>query len=242
MNIITFFLYYIFPYITIILLILMSIYKIISWIKIPMNIKWPLNPVPKTKIRVITSLIRELVTFESQYKADDIFWFITILFHISILSVLPHIITFLSGSLILFDPLLMPLGTEYFLFIKWLDLWYTIAGSIAIITIIYFILRRLLVEEAKQISLIRDYFELIILLIIISLGVYMHVFKTVPVGEVLKYFSSLASFNPTMPPQNIIFTLHYILAQIYIIYFPYSRCFHVIGYVFNNWIIRKGVK
>lgn len=241
-NLLSDFIYLILPYITITIFLLASIYKVILWFRIPMEIKWPLSPAPTRKIGAVTYILKELVTLEGHFKADSVYWLIVILFHISILSIIPHIITFLSGSYLIIDPLFMSLGAELYLFVKWLTLWYSIAGIIAATTILLILLRRLLIREVRQISLLRDYLELIVLLLIIMLGTYMHMFNLVPSGEILKYFSSLALLNPIRPPQNLIFTLHYVLAQLYLIYFPFGKCFHIIGYLVNNWIVRQGVK
>lgn len=230
-----------FPYITILMLIILSIYKIASWLTIPMEIRWPLNPTPSTNRGMVGSILRELFTFESHFRANDVYWFIILLFHFSFIFISLHIITFISGSTIIVDPLYMSLGAEFHWFIRWLYFWYTFSGFIAATSLLYILFRRLLIREIRSITLLRDYFELLILISIIILGTYIHMFNIVPAEELLKYFSSLISLNPIRPSLNPIFILHYTLAQIYIIFFPFSKCFHLIGFFINKWMVRMGV-
>ncbi len=241
-NVLLDFLYFYLPYITALFFIIFSIYRLISWFRVPMVIKWPLSPTPKTNRGIAADIVKELVTFRTIYKTDDVYWLAIFFLHISFFFILLHVVTFIFSSLLLPDPFLIFRGTIYPLIEDWLTVWTTFLGIIAAIILIFILLRRILVKEVREITLLRDYFELLLLLIIITLGVYMRIFNVIPIEEALKYFYSLATLNPIKPPENPIFILHCILAQLYIIYFPFSRCFHIFGYFVNGWIVRKGIK
>ena len=234
--------YLFFPYVSVSLFLILSIYRLITWFRVPMDIKWPLSPTPKTNRGVVASILKELVTFSSLYESDDIYWLAIIFLHFSLIFILLHVVSFLFNSMLAPDPISILRTTLYPATKDWLEIWTILIGFIAITSLLYILLRRLLVKEVREITFLRDYTELVLLLVIFILGTCMRLFNLVSMEEVVEYFLSLASLNPIKPPQNPIFLLHCLLAQLYIIYFPFSRCFHVIGYFINGWIVRKGVR
>ncbi|MDW8045604.1 MAG: respiratory nitrate reductase subunit gamma [Nitrososphaerota archaeon] len=228
-----------FPYVTLVLFLTLMSYRIITWLIRPMPVSWVLYPVLHSKVGVGRAILKDVVTLGSHFKADKRLWVAAITFHISFIVFAPHIIYFLSGTYIAIDPILLSLGMSKDSIFGLKFYLGSISGVIATITVFYFILWRIFCKKAREISSKEDYFNLTFLLLVILLGTYLRVYELVPANEYINYFLSLVSFNPIQPPTHPLFLAHFILAQLYLIYFPFSKCAHFMGLFVNQWIVRR---
>jgi len=117
-------------------------------------------------------------------------------------------------------------------------------GIILLITVLYFLIRRLTLP-GKNISLPEDYFLLILLLLVIFTGAYMRFFVDVPVTAYRQYVNSLFSFNPYIPTALDTTTtrwslgIHVMFANILIFYLPFTKVTHFVGTFATNLIRRE---
>lgn len=114
-------------------------------------------------------------------------------------------------------------------------------GIILLITVLYFLIRRL-TFPGKNISAPEDYFLLILLLLVIFTGEYMRFFGDIPITAYRQYVNSLFSFNPYIPtaldtsPARWSLGIHVMFANMLIFYLPLSRMMHFVGSFATNLI------
>lgn len=114
-------------------------------------------------------------------------------------------------------------------------------GIILLITVLYFLIRRL-TPPGKNISAPEDYFLLILVLLVIFSGDYMRFFGDIPGTAYRQYFRSIFSFNPYV--LTILDTatarwslgIHVMFANMLIFYFPLSKLVHFAGSFAANLI------
>lgn len=185
-------------------------------------------PKPRKQIRPIR-IFADTVFFTQLTKINPVFWFMVILFHISLLLVF-------TGHLLLLIPFPGMLESE---FNNHTNLFGLVVGTIWAITVVYMLLRRF-TQPIKQLSEFGDYFILCILLGVIISGI------SVRWCGNLTYYRIFAH-NITHPHALItvlassprIFSVHIILASVLFIYCPFSKLVHVIGTFLTNTIRRK---
>lgn len=208
------------PYISLGILIGGLIYRFVKWLSLPVPVRIPLTPAPITRLGVIARLGTEFIIFRSLSKANKKLWFSGYLFHV-LLG-----ITFIVH---LFNIYLYQNFTDIVNSI-WFDRLATFSGLLFGFSLAYLILRRVFIPNIRLISKLSDYIILILIFILIFLGNYMRAFGGVNLDEVRNYMISLLYIHPTLPPNNIFFLLHYIMAMIFFIYIPFSKVAHLIGW------------
>jgi nitrate reductase gamma subunit len=94
----------------------------------------------------------------------------------------------------------------------------------------YLLLRRLMIAQVRYISLVNDYFPLLLLLGIgISGFCLRHCYKT-DVVAVKQLAVGLVSFKPTVPDTiSWLFYGHLFLVSVLLAYFPFSKLVHMAG-------------
>ncbi|UCE53423.1 MAG: respiratory nitrate reductase subunit gamma [Desulfobacterales bacterium] len=117
-------------------------------------------------------------------------------------------------------------------------------GIILLITVFYFLIRRLTLP-GKKISAPEDYFLLILLLLVIFTGNYMRFFGDIPITAYRQYVNSLLSFNPYIPTAldtsvaRWSLGIHVMFANMLIFYLPFSKLMHFVGSFATNRIRRE---
>ena len=117
----------------------------------------------------------------------------------------------------------------------------SIAGVIILICAIALILRRLSILRVKEISNGSDYVTLLLIIAILFTGDYMRFAEHFELSTTRVYFQNLFTFSVTASiiPQSGMFALHFILAQILIIFIPFSKIMHFGGIFFTQTVIQK---
>ena len=114
-----------------------------------------------------------------------------------------------------------------------------IIAGIAILTGAFFLLVRRLSPKWRALSLFEDYLLLALLLAIIVTGDCMRLFSPVNLEEIRQYTTSVLTFRPAVTVSNPIFPWHFFLAQILIMYFPFSKLVHGISKpITDYWTVR----
>lgn len=110
-------------------------------------------------------------------------------------------------------------------------------GLILSICLLFFLFRRFL-SPVKELSVPEDYYLLILLFLIVIFGSEMdwarriYFYEELAVEDYREYFIGLLTFKPALP-DNIIFSghsfmlvLHTFLANLFLIFFPFSQSMH----------------
>lgn len=227
------FIYVILTYSAFAILIIGVIWKIIVYNKTPMQVKIPLTPAPKTKSGAFFRVLSEVFFFKSLYRSNKSTWFGGYAFHISLAIVLiqhvlrHYVYDFYNGNPPAWYNLLVPIGVVF--------------GVIMFFSLLYLFFRRIFVERVKFISILSDYFILILLMLITIAGLSEIIFQPSSalektVIQLDAFFNKLFIFQPVDIPHNPLFLLHYSLVLILIAYIPFSKIMHFVGVFFSPTI------
>ena len=206
-------------------------YKILGWFFHAMPVKWALFPVPTSRTGRFTSLVLETFTMRSLCRASKQFWAGVLTFHAALaLIVVGHIRVFSAYP----DYLMKQAG------IASVDALSLAAGGLAglavVLAAIYLLVRRLSLPYVREISGASDYVEILLLMSVFLSGNYMRFLSHVTLDDTRSFFMSLASFTPKPPPADPAFIIHFMLAQIFLMYFPFSKLMHFLGLLINQKI------
>ena len=214
-------------YLAVLVFILGVAYRIWNWARLPVGFNWGLFPKP-TKWTV-TSLIWKAFAWPTLFKADKLLWIGAILFHLGVLALLVGHTGVFVDTLSFMERLGIPADVSYTIGI--------IAGSIIGIVIIYFIFRRIVTAETREISSFADHFWLWFLIAVVGTGIYGRIFYDISSETVREFATSLITFNIILPPTNIWFLIHTLLAEFFIIYSVTGKPIHAVGQLFTQYIL-----
>ncbi|PMP87767.1 MAG: nitrate reductase [Desulfurella sp.] len=224
------FMYVILTYAAFAILIIGVVWKIIVYAKTPMPVKIPLTPAPKTKTGAFFRVLGEVFFFKSLYRSNKSTWVGGYVFHVSLAIVLiqhvlrHYVYDFYHGNPPAWYNLLVPIGLVF--------------GTLILISLVYLFLRRIFVERVKFISVLSDYFILVLLMLITIAGLSEIVFQSPAaleksVVQLDAFFNKLFIFQPFDIPHNPFFLLHYTLVLILLAYIPFSKIMHFVGIFFS---------
>ena len=246
------------PYLALVIFLGGFVYKVVDWGKSPVPfsiqttcgqgksldfIKHNKLEAPDTTAEVVARMFLEIVTFRSlfrntkseihdgphvTYESSKWLWLFALLFHYSFLViVIRHLRLFL-------DPVPVWLGwLEYAdgLFQIGAPTWYITDVTIVIGCIMLFS-RRLATRHVRVISLVSDYFPLVLIFAIALTGILMRYFlrTDIDIVNVKQLTVGLATFSPTIGAEiGAIFYIHVFLVCALLAYFPVSKLMHLGG-------------
>ncbi|UCD35178.1 MAG: respiratory nitrate reductase subunit gamma [Nitrospiraceae bacterium] len=198
--------------------ILGFLYKVIVYFKTPSPLNIPTTPGPKTSGGVVMRLIPEILFFRSLLKggaAEKILWFGGWVFHVCfLLIVLRHLRYFtypVPGFVMSFQQI---------------GIW---AGLIFPLALLILIVRRFTNDRLATISLFADYFVLLLIIGIGLTGILLKYFMRTSLVEVKAFILGLVTFSPAPMPDSTMFTIHFLLVLVLLVYFPFSKLMHAWG-------------
>lgn len=160
------------------------------------------------------------------YRSNKLLWLGGLIFHWSLLIILlrhlkfffepvPGCVSFLQnldGPFQIFTPVLL------------------VTDVLVVGTLCYLFLRRILNPQIRYISLISDYFLLLLILGIVVSGILMRHFFRVDLLEVKRFTLAILGFSPVIPKDvGIVFYVHLFLVSFLLAYFPFSKLMHMGG-------------
>lgn len=209
------------PYVSIGLFIGGLLFRLVNWLTVPVPVRLPVTPAPITRLGVVGRMGVEFISFRSLLKSNKSLWLGGYLFHV-LLG-----ITFLVHLLNLY----LYYDVKYIVDSLWFDKLATFSGILFGFSLAYLLFRRILIESIRYVSKLPDYLILVLLLLLIFFGNYTRAYGGIDLDAVRSYMLSLLYFKPTLPPDNIYFLTHYVLAMIFLIYVPFSKIGHLIGWL-----------
>jgi nitrate reductase gamma subunit len=227
------FIYVVLPYLTIIVFVVGLIWRIRLWWAKP-RAKAVLFPAVRSRLVAAGKVAGDIVLFGKTFSLSKSLWIMTVLFHLGLLLVvLGHIrivteIGFLWSWFNLdaegIDNVAFALGM-------------TAGGLILAGTVLLF--TRRLAPRMRVLSIFQDYFVLTVLLLIILTGISMRLWMPVHVGEIQHYARGVLTFQPAVEISNGLFLWHFFLAQMLVMYLPFSKLVHVVSKpIAESWTMR----
>lgn len=192
--------------------------KIYQYAKVPAPLKIPTTPAPVTRGGVVWRMFREVVFFESLFRASKFTWIFAILFHMALwLILIRHTRYFMDMNAVLL--FMQPFG-KYASFAMIIGL----AGLWA---------RRIFVDRVRYISAPSDHLMLLLLILIGVSGMMMTFVTKVDVTQVKAFFQGLMYFDWQPLPADPIVLVHLFLVAFLMIIFPISKLLHAPGVFFS---------
>lgn len=210
-------------------------WRLFIWLSAAVPLKIVLTPGPVTTGGVMRRLAGEVVLFRSLIQADFWLWAAAWLFHVSLLLLaVGHV-----GGLVIPEFARASLGLTEEQFHHLAQVTGGAFGIVAIIPLLYLLVRRMAVDRLRYISTLSDYVALTLLLLIIATGNQMRFLGSFDLAQARRFVSGLLAFHPVAPPADLAFTAHLLLVCALLIYIPFSKLVHLGGLVLSPTLNQK---
>lgn len=195
------------------------LYRINIYARTPAPLKIPTTPAPTTTGGVVLRMTREVVFFESLFKANLWTWGLGWLFHASMALVVLRHLRYFTEPVWGWVAFIQPLGMY--------------AGITMLLGLCGLWARRLFVERIRYISTPSDHLMLLLFIIIAASGLVMNFFVHTDVILVKGFFQGLMHFNIQPLPADAILALHLLSVVALLVIFPISKLLHAPGVFFS---------
>jgi nitrate reductase gamma subunit len=195
------------------------VFRIYIYWKTPAPLKIPTTPAPTSRSGVVWRLSREVVLFESLFKANKPTWLLGWLFHFGLLLVLLRHIRYFQEPVWWWVSLIQPAGkyAAYAMVFGLVGLW----------------IRRLVVDRVRYISAPSDHLMLALLIGIGASGMLMSFVTRTDIVAVKAFFLGLMVFDWQLLPADFVLIVHLLLVAALMIVFPFSKLLHAPGIFFS---------
>ena len=220
------------PYFAVLVFVVGMAHRFYTWKKTPQPGKMTLFPAPKG---MVGGILKEVLFFPSLFRGDRTLWYMSWIFHAMIALVFVGHLRVVTGAI---DAMLIPFLGE-----GGVSLMSTTAGGAAgvvmLATGVLLLIRRTSTERVKQITTVSDVFALLLLLSIVFTGDLMRFSGThFDLALTRTWAASLLAFSPVVP-QNGMFLVHALLAQVLFMYIPFSKILHFGGIFFTQALVQR---
>ena len=193
--------------------------KIWQYARTPVPLKIPTTPAPTTRSGTILRLAREIVYFESLFKASKWTWLFGWVFHAALAVVLIGHLRYFT------EPAWWPAAL-----VQEIALW---VGLAMLAGLGGLWARRIFVDRVRYISAPSDHLMLALLVVIAGSGVLMRSFLPTDIVELKIFTLGLVRFDWRILPGDAILLLHVVSALALMAVFPFSKLLHVPGLFFS---------
>ena len=193
--------------------------KIWQYARTPAPLKIPTTPAPTTRTGVVMRMLREVVVFESLFKASKWTWLFAWLFHFGMFVALLAHLRFFVEPVWWWVVLIAPFSPY--------------AGMAMAIGLLGLLARRFLVDRVRYISAPSDYLMLVLLLSIAASGLAMRFVARIDIVGLKQYALALVAFESGSLPASIVLLIHLGLVAVLLLIFPFSKLLHVPGLFFS---------
>ncbi|OGT02449.1 MAG: nitrate reductase [Gallionellales bacterium RIFCSPLOWO2_12_FULL_59_22] len=195
------------------------LYRINVYARTPAPLKIPTTPAPTTRGGVVLRMAREVVLFESLFKANLWIWSMGWLFHASLALVLLRHLRYFTEPVWGWVALIQPFGLY--------------AGFTMLLGLCGLWVRRLFVERIRYISTPSDHLMLVLLIAIAVSGLLMQFAVHTDVIAVKSFFLGLMRFDIQPLPADVLLAVHLLLVLLLLAIFPFSKLLHAPGVFFS---------
>jgi len=193
--------------------------KALRYARTPAPLKIPTTPAPVTRAGVVARLFREVVFFESLFKATKWTWLFGWIFHAALLAVLVGHLRYVS------EPVwAVPAAVQGVAPYVGLAMVFGLGGLWA---------RRLLVDRVRYISAPSDHLMLALLAAIGLSGLAMRFVQPTDIVALKVFVLGLLRLDWQPLPGDGLLLLHLALVAALLIVFPFSKLLHAPGLFFS---------
>jgi nitrate reductase gamma subunit len=206
-------------YVATAVLVIGLVQKIRGYARTPAPLKIPTTPAPTTTSGVALRLTREVVFFESLFKASKWTWIFGWLFHAALLLVLLRHVRYFQQPVWAVIAFVQPFGTY--------------AGFAMVAGLAGLWARRWLVDRVRYISTPSDHLHLALLLAIGLTGLGMRFVRHTDIVAVKAFMLGLMRLDIQPLPADPVLLVHLTLVALLMIVFPISKLLHAPGLFFS---------
>ncbi|MCW5593439.1 MAG: respiratory nitrate reductase subunit gamma [Burkholderiales bacterium] len=185
----------------------------------PAPLKIPTTPAPTTRGGVAVRLVREVVLFESLFKATLWTWLFGWVFHAAMALVLLRHLRYFTEPVWGWVAFVQPFGVY--------------AGFAMLAGLGGLWARRFLVDRVRYISTPSDHLMLALLVAIAASGLAMKYLAHTDVVAVKAFFLGLMTFQVRELPADPVLAVHLGLVAALMLVFPFSKLLHAPGLFFS---------
>jgi nitrate reductase gamma subunit len=194
-------------------------YKIYGYARTPAPLKIPTTPAPVTSGGVVLRMAREVVLFESLFKANKWTWIFGWMFHFALLLVILRHLRYFTQPIWSWVALIQPFGVY--------------AGFAMIAGLAGLWARRFLVDRVRYISTPSDHLMLLLLISIGASGLAMRYIVHTDIVAVKAFMLGLMVLDWQPLPADPVLLVHLALVALLILIFPISKLLHAPGLFFS---------
>ncbi len=194
-------------------------YRIRLYAKTPAPLKIPTTPAPVTSAGVVGRMAREVVLFESLFKANKWTWLCGWIFHAAMLLVVLRHLRYFT------EPV--------WLWVTWLQWIGIYAGFAMLAGLAGLWLRRFTVDRVRYISAPSDHLMLLLLIAITATGLMMKYVAHTDIVALKAFALGLIYLDPQPLPADPLLLVHLGLVLVLMIIFPFSKLLHAPGVFFS---------
>lgn len=222
------------PFLTLIVFIGGIIYRLNVWRKTPSPGRMTLFPAPSKGAGTFWGVMKESLLFSGLFRGDKILWGFAWIFHVALLLIFVGHIRVFTDFPALWAALSINADTMSATFGG-------IAGVVIVLTALALLVRRVGIGRVREITNSADFFAVILILAILITGNMMRFGEHFDLELTRTFFSQLMtfSFSGIEIPQSGIFRVHFLLAQLLIIYIPFSKIMHLGGIFFTQTLVQR---
>ncbi len=193
--------------------------RIAAYARTPAPLKIPTTPAPVTGAGAAFRVAREVVLFESLFKASLLTWLFGWAFHGALALVLVRHLRYFTQPVPSWVALAQPFA-----------LYFGLAMAAALVALWA---RRVLVDRVRYISTPSDHLMLAFLLAIALTGLAMKNLAHTDIVAVKSFFLGLLAFQVRPLPSDPLLAIHLALVAALMIVFPFSKLLHAPGLFFS---------
>lgn len=194
-------------------------FKIWQYSTTPAPLKIPTTPAPVTRGGVVMRFAREVVLFESLFKANKWIWFFGWIFHAGLLLVVLRHLRYFTEPVWSWIVLIQPLGLY--------------AGFAMVAGLLGLWARRILVPRIRYISAPSDHLMLALIVAIGVSGLAMKYVARTDIVALKAFFLGLLYFDWQPIPADPVLLIHLALVAVLMFIFPISKLLHAPGLFFS---------
>ena len=195
------------------------VYRINTYWRTPAPLIIPTTPAPTTQTGVVLRMTREVVFFESLFKANLWIWSMGWLFHASLALVLVRHLRYFTEPVWGWVVLAQPFGMY--------------AGLTMLLGLCGLWARRLFVERIRYISTPSDHLMLVLLIGIAASGLLMSFVTHADVITVKTFFLGWMQLDIRSLPADFVLYFHLLSVAALLAIFPISKLLHAPGVFFS---------
>ncbi len=198
--------------------------RIYKYARTPVPLKIPTMPAPLTKTGVVMRMGREVVLFESLFKANKWTWAFGFLFHASLLLAFFRHLRYAMSPNNIFWPLVD---------FHYVQLFGKYAGFTMVLGLAGLLARRIFVDRVRYISSPSDFLMLLLLISIGATGLLMTFVSAIDIMQLRDFARGLIILKPAAVPNDPILLIHLALVALLMMIFPISKLLHAPGVFFS---------